>query len=375
VTPARAGPALAAREATLDRVDPAAWDALAGGNVYLSHAWLRGFADAAAEEALAVVEDEGGRLVGGVPLSVLPGPNENPRYDAFELCGAPPDDRSRWLPQLVAGGRSGYAGALLRSDTQAAALLVAAIAAHAADCGSACAPYLTRDDAELVAAGLGRANAVVFGGARARLEVEWPDFDGYVASLPASRRSIVRRDLRAFEKGGLSIRTEGLAGRVGELAPLLSNVRRRHGVWGESVAACERYLGACAAPGLVERSVVFLCEEGGRTIAFALAYHFGDTLTMRCVGFDYDRCGDRGEYFNVLFYAPIAHAAAAGLAALDLGVEALDAKLLRGCAAHPIWTVLAPPTGASATSAKELAARSAEAHRAWEERYRPLLRT
>jgi hypothetical protein len=96
---------------------------------------------------------------------------------------------------------------------------------------------------------------------------------------------------------------------------------------------------------------------------------------MRCVGFDYDRCGDRGEYFNVLFYAPIAHAAAAGLAALDLGVEALDAKLLRGCAAHPIWTVLAPPTGASATSAKELAARSAEAHRAWEERYRPLLRT
>jgi predicted N-acyltransferase len=375
VTAARPAPELAAREATLDEVDPAAWDALAGGNVYLSHAWLRGFADAAAEEALAVVEGEGGRLVGGVPLSVLPGPNENPRYDAFELCGAPRDDRGRWLPQLVAGGRSGYAGALLRSDAQAAAPLVAAIEARAADCGSACAPYLTRDDAELVAAGLGRANAVVFAGARALLEVEWPDFDGYVASIGASRRSIVRRDLRAFEEGGLSIRTEGLAGHVAELAPLLSNVRRRHGVWGESVAACEQYLGACAAPGLAERSVVFLCEEGGRTIAFALAYRFGDTLTLRCVGLDYDRSGGRAEYFNVLFYAPIAHAAATGLASLDFGTEALDAKLLRGCTACPIWTVLAPPAGSPAPSPQEHAERSDATLRDWEEQYSPLVRS
>lgn len=370
MTAARPAPGLAAREATLDQVDPAAWDALAGGNVYLSHAWLRSFADAAAEDALAVVEGEGGRLVGGVPLSVLPGPNENPRYDVFELCGAPGDDRSRWLPQLVAGGRSGYAGALLRSDAQTAGPLVAAIAARAADCGSACVPYLAREDAELVAAGLERANAVVFAGARAVLEVEWPDFDGYVASLGSSRRSIVRRDLRAFEEAGLSIRTEGL-GRVAELAPLLSNVRRRHGVWGESVASCEQYLGACAAPGLAERSVVFLCEERGETIAFALAYRFGDTLTLRCVGLDYARCGRRAEYFNVLFYAPIAHAAEAGLAALDFSTEALDAKLLRGCMAVPLWTALAPAAGASP---RELAERSAETLSAWEERYRPLLR-
>jgi len=40
------------------------------------------------------------------------------------------------------------------------------------------------------------------------------------------------------------------------------------------------------------------------TVFAALAYRFGDTLTLRCVGFDYTRCGDRAEYFNVLFYAP-----------------------------------------------------------------------
>jgi len=374
VTTARVAPGLAAREATLDEVDPAAWDALAGGNVYLSQAWLRGFADPVAEEALAVVDDENGRLLGGVPLSVLPGPNENPRYDVFELCGAPRDDRRRWLPQLVAGGRSGYAGALLRRDPQAAGALVAAIASRAAGCGSACAPYLARDDAELVSDGLDRVSAIVFAGTRAWLEIEWPDFDGYLASLGASRRSVVRRDLRAFEEGGLSIRRAGLAGRVGELAPLLSNVRRKHGVWGASRAACERYMRACAAEGLAERSVVFLCEEACETIAFALAYRFGDTLTLRCVGFDYARCGGRAEYFNVLFYAPIAYAAEAGLAALDFGVEALEAKLLRGCAAHPLWTVLAPPAGAPRASPRELAERSAAMLRAWEERYRPLLR-
>ena len=110
----------------------------------------------------------------------------------------------------------------------------------------------------------------------------------------------------------------------------------------ESSAA---YLRACASGELGSRSVVFLCERARRPVGFCLAYVFRDTLVVRSAGFDYRRCPGRWEYFNVVFYEPIAYAAAHGLAWIDYGTEALLAKLLRGSTLRTLWSVVLPPAG------------------------------
>jgi predicted N-acyltransferase len=334
---------------SLVAVEPRAWDSLCGTTLYSSHAWLEAFAEPEVEQTLVTVED-GGRLLGGLPLFLLPGANENPRYDLFELAGE--GARRAWYPQLLAGSRSGYSNGIpvapeLDADERERVVdeLVAEVAARAGEAGSAGFLYLDRPDAEAVSRRLDRPHALLLSGGGARLRVAWPDWESYLASLPSARRITFRRERRGFVEAGLTVRVEKLPGREGELAPLLASLRRKHGVWGSTVEACAAYLRACAAGELGPRSVVFLCELGGRTVGFCLAYVFRDTLFVRSAGFDYPCCPGRWEYFNVTFYEPIAYAATHGLAWIDYGTEALRAKRLRGSTLRTLWSVVLPPAG------------------------------
>jgi len=65
-------------------------------------------------------------------------------------------------------------------------------------------------------------------------------------------------------------------------------------------------------------------------------------------------------YANLAYYHPVRAALADGVTEIDLGVESYEAKLSRGCDAHPLWWFVKVP-GLSSTALDALAqARSAE---------------
>jgi predicted N-acyltransferase len=90
---------------------------------------------------------------------------------------------------------------------------------------------------------------------------------------------------------------------------------------------------------LSQWSRVFVCTRGGRTIGFSLFYEFEHVLYARLVGFDYTRIGSC-EYFNVLFYAPLAYALEHGVERIHLGIESYEAKLGRGAQPRPLWCLV-----------------------------------
>lgn len=325
-----------------------AWDALlpdSTAGFYLSHRWLTSLRGTKGYDDLTwSVLDRTDRLSGLVPVHLTPRPLHNALYDLYDLFGggfAAELGPEAWSPQLVVGSRSGYANAPMTSHPSVLPAWVAAAveAVRHTGCASAAIPYLEEDAAAEVAALL-PGHPVLLSGARCRITLGHEDFDGYLDRLPASRRAIVRADLRSFARGGRSVETSRLnTGHAGTLAPLLAAVQHRHGsAVGESEVAS--YLRGCAAPGLDASTVLFTCRDGADVIAFTLAYRFGSTLVVRVVGLDYERVGRHAEYFTLLVHEPVRYALRHGLTTVDLGTEGYRAKLLRGAAPVPLWSVL-----------------------------------
>jgi uncharacterized protein len=362
-------------------IDPAAWRAIAAGRpFYVGWEWLRGFADTLSP--VVVVEDDAGLILGALPCFAAPSVAQNPRYSLFDLFGGKgwgPSRRADWLPQLVGGSGAGYAGAVLvrgelapyqATDVVAALMREFAELAAGTGCQSAALLYLDHHDAGLVSAALGDQCSPLLTSASAWLPVTWADFAGYVGSLRASRRSVVGRDVRAFDRSECRVERGRLAPQIGLLAPLLANVQNRHGQ-PATVDSVAYYLAKCSANGLDDLSVVFVAKRGQEPVAFALGYEVDGALEMRVAGLDYTRIGEHAEYFTVLFYEPIRYAAERGLSRIEYGVEAFRAKLLRGCRLRPLWSVVtACPDGpAGRGSVREW---NEQAYRHWQQACAPL---
>src|SRR5947208_17166635 len=76
----------------VDCVARADWNALAAGRTfYVGHEWSCAFSgDPDGREAVVIARDENERLVGALACFASPSGRPNPRYDVFELFGAPP---------------------------------------------------------------------------------------------------------------------------------------------------------------------------------------------------------------------------------------------------------------------------------------------
>jgi len=342
-TPGRRLPSGWRVEETTDpaALDPQEWDRLvaaAGGGFYLSHAWLSALhgVDGFAERNL-VVRDGAGDLVAGLNLYTIERAT-NPLYDPHQVL-APDTDPAAWEPQLVIGGRSGYSNGILATTDEgyAAVAELATGAVTASGCGSAAMMYLGTEDAHRMAA-LIPGTVPVLTGFRSELSVTFDSFDGYLAGLSKNRRKQVRRDLRQFVESGCRIETTALEPYVDEVAPLLGNVQRHHGVdIPDELHA--GYLRGCARGELAGQSVVFQCFQEGRLIGFSLAFAHHGRLTMRVTGLDYERTTVTGAHFALLCYAPVRYALEHGVRTIDLGTEAYRTKLLRGGELVPLWSL------------------------------------
>jgi predicted N-acyltransferase len=325
----------------LAAVDAKEWDRLvtaAEGGFYLSHAWLSALhgVDGFAERNL-LVRDGAGNLAAGLNLYTIERAT-NPLYNPHQVL-APDTDPAEWEPQLVIGARSGYSNGIL-ATTDAGYAAVAELATGevtASGYGSAAMMYLGTEDARRMAA-LIPGTAPALTGFRCELSIAFDSFDGYLAGLSKNRRKHVNRDLRRFAESGCRIEVTALEPFVDELAPLLANVQRHHGVdIPDELHA--GYLRGCARGELAGQAVVFQCFEGDRRIGFTLAFGRHGRLTMRVTGLDYERTEVTGAHFSLLFYAPVQYAIEHGIQTIDLGTEAYRTKLLRGGNLVPLWSL------------------------------------
>lgn len=139
------------------------------------------------------------------------------------------------------------------------------------------------------------------------------------------------------EAAGYEVREERLADCWEQAGALLANVERKYGRpadpehWKRVTGRqCER---------LNDRGVVFACHRGAGLVAFCLTYPWGACLHERMLGFDYAALANAYEYFNMVFYVPLAYAFAHGLRRLHLGRESYPAKVLRGARLSPLWSL------------------------------------
>jgi predicted N-acyltransferase len=320
-----------------------AWDALTGGNFYLSHRWLRVVEDDSKPPPLYLTAwSSSGLLAGGLPVYPLERAPGNRLSDpAFVISDRPGADG--WYPALLGGTRIGYASGILADpglppggEAAVCQILLDALARHGADGGFASSSllYLNQAGAAQVAGVAGW--PLVFSSAAAVLDVTWSSFEGYLASLTRQRRGRVRADLRHFAQSGLESRLVPLGEVVSAAAPLAVNVQHKYGHQSSPVRQV-RFFGDCARQ-LDGDALVFGCFDGTRLIGFCLAFQWRDTLYIRSAGFDYDAVARRGEHFMVMYYEPIRYAIEHSLATVHFGTESFAAKVWRGCSLRPLWS-------------------------------------
>jgi predicted N-acyltransferase len=322
-------------------LDEAAWDSLVPGTTggfFTSHTWLRVVSAADGHGNTAVlVRDAAGRPAMGLLLGVS-GHDCSLPYDLGRSFGA--GEAATWRPQALLGGRTGKGNEpLLREPGLLGPWIHACRGlADAAGCRSAAIPYLTGDQARLARAEAPEARPVL-AGARVAIDTGYPSFEDYLEGLRKSARTKVRGELRKLEAAGCVSRISELAGNTERLGPLFANVERRHGVDLPDDFFID-YLDHYVNGGLAAKSIVFERRVMGRTVAFSLAFEHHRNLIIHCVGLDYERIGNAGEYFAVLMHDPVRYAIAAGFDTVDLGATSYRAKLLRGGALVPLWSVL-----------------------------------
>jgi hypothetical protein len=326
-----------------DADDPrllAGWDDLANGagTFYTSAAWLAYSDRGAAARSRYYVGEQDGRPVAA--LSAHWNPDDAEEYLAAAALGVAAG------PTLTLGGRRAYRSAVLARDDGAAHLpdLVArAVADAPATDGRWWWPYLTSADAATVldaARGAGVDCHPHLVSVEATLDVvPGDDLVGQVDALSTrQRRTNARRELRAFDESGLTVRVADLGAEHDALGPLLANVQRKYGHGADDAAmrgALRRQ-----AESLGAHATTLVCEdEAGDPVGFALLYRWGDELALRVVGFDYERLRGASEYGQLTCWAVVRHARDRGVRRIHMGIDSYEAKARRGARLGPLWAV------------------------------------
>lgn len=237
-----------------------------------------------------------------------------------------------YLPGLVGDRRPDAVAALLDGLDAAAAEWGCPVTAvpHVPD-GDPLAAMLT---------GRGFVGSAVL--AQARLDLAWPDFDGYVATLPKRRRNKIRRERREFAEAALVVRADEIGTRGAEMAELHAAQLRSYG---HHTVTAERLRGLMDR---IERHLapwcrILVAERDGRLEGFALSYEHSGELHLKMTGFS-GYAQEHFGYFNMTYYAVIEDALRRGLRTVFFGPLSYRAKVVRGCRLAPRSTYVRVPS-------------------------------
>lgn len=337
-------------------MDPARWDALARDHFYSSVNWLRFCAgDSGITTGALHLEVPSAGTV-GVPVTAVRSIG-NPFYQWHRIldeAGLPSPGPSG----LLVGAHRGYQTNILVSPglsrEQAAKELLGGLEKLAGELAAAGVEGLGSagggtGTVPTVAMFLGTQDVVALraAGVRAMPVALQPDawiplpehggWDEWLDTLPSRRRAaIVRRDRKKFLEVGYEVVHTTLGECYLQAARLLACTERRYGhdadvdALAESIRIQSEALGADA-------HVLLLRRPGEEPVGYCLYYMWGDTLYLRAAGFDYERLAGAAEYFNLVYYIPLIIACEKGIRWLHAGIEAAEAKVLRGAELRPLW--------------------------------------
>jgi predicted N-acyltransferase len=361
------------QHASIDDFEPSEWDNLLNeGAFYGSHSWLKAVEHHDTFTASYVAaRDEAGRLMGALPLYTSPRAPAEFRFDpSVQFQDAVSEN---FFPATIVGLRAGYSTEFpldrqLPSDVADAvlkSLLSACVQPSRDNAGSFSLLYVKSATVAGLTTASNLPSCKIFNAPYATLDVHWSDFDEYLSSHTSSRRRWLKQDIAAFEGAGCELSYTLLSTCYAECTPLSAAVQRRYGAM-DSVPVIEARLAAQAAA-MGESAICILCRLRGDLVGFSLLYRWRDELYVRIVGFDYERLPpDSRAYFTVMFYEPIRYAIANGIKVIDYGLEIGDAKVARGCALAPRWSVTynsTSPNAQNKANKQNMAARAQMAAR------------
>jgi predicted N-acyltransferase len=328
----------------LGSLSAGAWDRLAGEHFYSSSRWLRFCAaHAGADQGAVVVSGKDGATV-AVPVARLTEPpgalyRWNHRLAALGLPELPSDG-------LLVGPRQGYQTHLLTAGktdpTADLATLVSRLRERSHDGAqrddAACvAMFVTTDDVRaLQAAGVSAPPVLLE--ADAWIDLPPGGWEGWLESLPAKRRSNIRRETRRFDQAGYQVTHAALADCYTELPDLAGATQHKYGASGTAQEWLDLLRTHVDVMGSAAR-VAVCARPGHRPVGFCVYYVWNGTVFLRWAGFDYERLSGVGEYFNVTYYSQVKAAQGLGATRIHAGVKASEAKALRGADLRPLWMV------------------------------------
>lgn len=323
------------------------WEAFEGGaSFYASARWLA-YADiasgAASEYFLASAD---GLPAAAVSIHRIAGGFQGEYDPTAMIPGASLAENATLI-----GGYRGFRSSALRSSRPDAADAMVRLIDEAVPREPWWWPHLTTADASFIRrafAAKGRQTALNLVGVDHSVRTP-ASFEAHIDSLPSKqRRTNARREIAKTRERALRIRRMRLSESWQNLVPLLAEVESKYGQKAD-LAHLHRLVGL-QAERLDDIAVLFGCEDAeGQLVGFSLSYLGASELTLRIVGFNYERLRG-GEYAVLAIYEPIAYAANHGIPRVHLGVESDEAKARRGSMQEPLWAVSSHGTSAQAES-------------------------
>ncbi len=326
-------------------LDVAGWDRLAihTGGLYTGSEWL-GFSEAVEPDLDAYylqVHDATGFLRAALPVFRIGRP-DNARYSADRLFDDVPEGTDD-QPHLLIGGSRGYhADLLIAAGDPDQARLVDLILGGVDRLGDQLDTtswglwtYVPTRLAVTLRRRYGCEPRLV--GGEGTIGVGSAGWAGYLAGLPGSRRTKVRRERSRFTAAGLRIVDLPLRDCLEDVGRLMATTQRRYGFAVDITEMTD--LMRTQNEAFHGRGTVHCCLSGNTIIGCAIFYDFGDTYYGRAVGFDYPVLPGAGEYFELSIYHAVERAASLGLSRLHLGKSSYHAKTNRGARISPLWAV------------------------------------
>jgi predicted N-acyltransferase len=327
--------------------------------------WLR-YCDRRSQGGMRYVTARGahGELLGITALrATADASGASANYDVTELLwpdGTPPVAAGRFFPQLFSAVSGAHClfRVLGGAEAEVRAALLRASAALADEDGSVLTFAYLADAAlaEDIADTLGSVEHGLVG-ADTVLDVDWEDFDGYLAGRSRGRRSTIRRERRQYLSSDLRTSVHESTAALGEDTALLQvHLAGKYGVGTSAESVLADYADLAAT--LDDNVLVFAADRDGVTVGVCICLRDADSLHIRSVGFDYSLVGDDFVYFNLMFYEPLLWGMANGVRRFSFGNGAYRAKQLRGCHLEPLHGVVRWPAPLAAVCANSMARRA-----------------
>ena len=309
---------------SLATIEPADWDALAGGNPTLAHAYLTALHESGSAvprrgwspRYLALYE--GGMLAGAVPLYAKA--HSYGEY-VFDWAWAEAHERHgiAYYPKLLAAVPfTPVPGArLLARDDAARAKLAQALVALARESGVSSLHVLFPDEADgaaLRGAGLSERTGVQFHWANAG----YRDFEDFLAAMSHDKRKKIRQERRRVRDAGVVLRR--LSGRDAVEADwdfffeCYRGTYRAH----RSTPYLTRDFFRRLAATMPEALLLVIAEQAGEPVAAAMGLAGGGRLLGRYWG------ATRfvpGLHFEACYYQFVEHAIERGIAVVEGGAQ------------------------------------------------------